>query len=179
MTVTNPNVFDTIGATLVVHDDGSKTISIMIDGIQRERTAYYGQNLTNIYRAFVGSVVSPYALEMMDHYYDTLVWSQTGDTLPFHEPENWEGEVVEFFMANRDLLTTVEPWASDPSQAGHDFALTRNGHGTGFWDRRVYRDAIGNLRDFGMATVLAGDKLTESAKSFGEYNLEITDYNER
>lgn len=23
----------------------------------------------------------------------------------------------------------------DPSQAGHDFWLTRNGHGAGFWDR--------------------------------------------
>ena len=171
MTVTNPNVFDTIGATLVVHDDGSKTISIMIDGIQRERTAYYGQSLTKIYRAFVGSVVSPYALVMMDHYYDTLVWSQTGDTLPFNEPENWEGEVVEFFTANRDLLTTVEPWASDPSQAGHDFALTRNGYGTGFWDRCA--DGLEG------ATILAGDKLTESAESFGEYNLEITDYDER
>ena len=24
---------------------------------------------------------------------------------------------------------------ADPSQAGHDFWLTRNGHGAGFWDR--------------------------------------------
>lgn len=24
---------------------------------------------------------------------------------------------------------------TDPAQAGHDFWLTRNGHGTGFWDR--------------------------------------------
>ena len=37
------------------------------------------------------------------------------------------------------------------SQAGHDFWLTRNGHGAGFWDR--------GRKD--------GDALTEIAKSFG------------
>lgn len=28
----------------------------------------------------------------------------------------------------------VEPSHQDPQQAGHDFWLTRNGHGAGFWD---------------------------------------------
>ena len=40
----------------------------------------------------------------------------------------------------------------DESQAGHDFWLTRNGHGAGFWDR-------------GLATT--GDILTKHAKTFG------------
>ena len=38
-------------------------------------------------------------------------------------------------------------------QAGHDFWLTRNHHGAGFWDR-----GLG----------VAGEKLTEIAHSFGE-----------
>lgn len=38
-------------------------------------------------------------------------------------------------------------------QMGHDFWLSRNGHGTGFWDRN-----LGEL----------GDKLHALAKSFGE-----------
>lgn len=43
-----------------------------------------------------------------------------------------------------------------PDQAGHDFALTRNGHGAGFWDR-------------GLGIV--GDALTAHAKPHGERNL--------
>lgn len=43
--------------------------------------------------------------------------------------------------------------------AGHDFWLTRNGHGAGFWDRTALEaDDL-------------GDKLSKVAKSFGEYDL--------
>lgn len=38
--------------------------------------------------------------------------------------------------------------------AGHDFCLTRNGHGAGFWDR-----GLGAL----------GDRLTKAAKVYGEF----------
>jgi len=41
----------------------------------------------------------------------------------------------------------------DASQCGHDFWLTRNGHGAGFWDR-------------GYGEV--GKKLTEASKAYGE-----------
>ena len=42
--------------------------------------------------------------------------------------------------------------------AGHDFALTRNGHGTGFWDR-----GLGEM----------GDMLTEECKPYGELTVII------
>lgn len=45
-------------------------------------------------------------------------------------------------------------------KAGHDFWLTRNGHGAGFWDR-----GIGEV----------GDKLTEASKGFGEVGLYVGD----
>lgn len=41
-----------------------------------------------------------------------------------------EEDCRSFISANIDKLTG---WT--PSQAGHDFFLTRNRHGTGFWDR--------------------------------------------
>lgn len=41
---------------------------------------------------------------------------------------------------------------------GHDFWLTRNGHGAGFWDR-----GLGDL----------GDRLTAMAKPYGEVNLYV------
>jgi hypothetical protein len=46
-------------------------------------------------------------------------------------------------------------------QAGHDFWLTRNSHGTGFWD--------------GDWSEEAGKALTEAAKSFGSVDLYVCD----
>ena len=43
---------------------------------------------------------------------------------------------------------------------GHDFWLTRNGHGVGFWDR-----GLGEL----------GDWLTEQCKPYGDVNLYVGD----
>jgi len=52
-----------------------------------------------------------------------------------------------FANANRDDLKGL-----DPEQAGHDFALTRNHHGAGFWDR-------------GLGA--RGDRLTVDAHAYG------------
>ena len=71
-------------------------------------------------------------------------------------------DVVDFIAANAaDLIAYAEtihttdgdtPWA----WAGHDFALTRNGHGAGFWDR-----GLGDL----------GDRLADAARVYGEASL--------
>lgn len=49
---------------------------------------------------------------------------------------------------------------TDAERAGHDFWLTRNGHGAGFWD--------GDWPD-------SGDELTAISKNFGECNLYVGD----
>lgn len=49
---------------------------------------------------------------------------------------------------------------SSADLAGHDFWLTRNGHGVGFWDRD-----IGEL----------GDRLTTAAHAFTEVDLYVGD----
>jgi hypothetical protein len=54
----------------------------------------------------------------------------------------------------------AEDIASDLSRAGHDFWLTRNGHGAGFWD--------GDWPE-------AGDRLTEACKAYGEVTLYVGD----
>jgi hypothetical protein len=46
------------------------------------------------------------------------------------------------------------------AQAGHDFWLTRNGHGAGFWD--------GDWPE-------TGDALTAASKEFGEVSLYVGD----
>jgi hypothetical protein len=51
--------------------------------------------------------------------------------------------------------------ASDLARAGHDFWLTRNGHGAGFWG--------------GDWPEVIGEKLTEASKAYGEINLGVDD----
>jgi len=51
----------------------------------------------------------------------------------------------------------VESDHSCHARAGHDFWLTRNGHGAGFWD--------GDWKE------PAATKLDEASKKFGEYNI--------
>ncbi len=48
----------------------------------------------------------------------------------------------------------------DPGQCGHDFWLTRNGHGAGFWDR-----GLGAL----------GERLTKACKAYGGVDLYVND----
>jgi len=55
-----------------------------------------------------------------------------------------------------------DPRYSDDEKAGHDFWLTRNGHGAGFWGRSEL-----SKED--------QDKYTSAAKSFGECDLCVGD----
>lgn len=48
----------------------------------------------------------------------------------------------------------------DEARAGHDFWLTRNGHGAGFWDR-----GLGDI----------GERLTKAAKVYGGVDLMVGD----
>jgi hypothetical protein len=54
---------------------------------------------------------------------------------------------------------SIDHSAWDETQLGHDFWLSRNGHGTGFWDRGLPN----------------GDTLHVAAKTFGECHLELGD----
>lgn len=70
-------------------------------------------------------------------------------------------ECAEFERQNRDALDSFYAITDrTPADAGHDFWLTRNGHGAGFWDR-----------DAGAV----GEVLTAAAHSWGECHLYVTD----
>lgn len=67
----------------------------------------------------------------------------------------------EFLVQNAELITlAVDMNGYTIDRAGHDFWLTRNGHGTGFWDQ--------NLGD-------VGDKLSKAARGFGGVDLYVGD----
>lgn len=74
---------------------------------------------------------------------------------------------IDFMEANKvDLGLFVKEISYDPTQgtpydyAGHDFLLTRNGCGVGYWDR-----GLGKL----------GKRLTEACDACGSQDLEIGD----
>ena len=76
-----------------------------------------------------------------------------------------EADCLAFFEAYGDLFNYDNTKACDDysvdAQAGHDFWLTRNGHGCGFWDGDWKEPA---------ATVL-----TDAAHGFGECDLCVGD----
>ena len=120
-------------------------------------------------------------------YVDAAIWSSMDESTPSGgEPldKNYDsGDITracmakmradcrKFFRANRaDLRLYAASIRYDRNKgtpydyAGHDFWLTRNGHGTGFWDR----DGVGDS-DAGL-----GDRLSEAARDFGECSLYVS-----
>ena len=104
-------------------------------------------------------------------YVECAFWSNTdSDDRPLNDthdicnvaPEAMESirtDCKDFYDAHCNLWRSVH---MDDEQAGHDFWLTRNAHGTGFWDRD-----IGDV----------GDKLTAVCKLYGTSDLYIGDDN--
>ncbi len=63
-----------------------------------------------------------------------------------------------FQIGNADALGEYYDHGFDEVHAGHDFWLSRNGHGAGFWDRRAGE---------------AGESLSEASKVMGEVSLTV------
>lgn len=77
--------------------------------------------------------------------------------------EKMKADCEKFCDDNLQVLTELDDKGSHSFElSGHDFWLTRNGHGAGFWDR-----GLG----------VAGDTLSTAASEFGEFTLYIGDDN--
>lgn len=103
-------------------------------------------------------------------YLITALWSSTDDDgNPLdstYSIDDLSTEAIE--LAEKDTTAFLEKAGAlldnyDDSQAVHDFWLTRNRHGAGFWDGD-YAKSI-------------GEKLTKLSHSFGEINLYVGDDN--
>jgi hypothetical protein len=75
-------------------------------------------------------------------------------------------EDVESFLADESHAGALHYWATElgDEQIGHDFWLTRNGHGAGFWDRFA--------TGFGYQ---CGRVLTDDTKPYGSSDLYVGD----
>ena len=101
-------------------------------------------------------------------YIETALWSSIDESdNPLDDnygPEDLAGETVnqmiadckDFQESQAELLKGLEPIS-----CGHDFWLTRNHHGAGFWDGDYPKDI--------------GQKLTDASHVYGEFYLLIGD----
>lgn len=101
---------------------------------------------------------------MTDAYVECALWSSepdpstdewSGATLADEAFDAMEADCRAFLAAHWDDV------ADDPEQAGHDFWLTRNGHGAGFWDGDWPDDV--------------GERLTAASKAYGARDLYVGD----
>ena len=108
-------------------------------------------------------------LDQFKHAYITcLLWAENddnGEPLDSNYDESdfspelkaqIDSDCERFFTANYEMIK------SNISNAGHDFWLTRNGHGAGFWD--------GDWAEY-------DELLTAACKEFKEVNIYIGDDN--
>ncbi len=102
---------------------------------------------------------------ILEHYLICALWSSTNEELGTHFDEHFStsdfcAESIDNAKKDIRAFLLLAPKKTvkkmELSQIGHDFWLTRNHHGAGFWDRN-----LGEL----------GDKLTEISKQFTELNL--------
>ena len=102
--------------------------------------------------------IKPTKLEQVfiDSYLETAHWADKHDELgePV-DPEFLKYSTIECIA----FLLRVRPYLDHSlyEQAGHDFWLTREGHGVGFWDRVTLYGSKGKI----------GLLLAEEAEGFG------------
>src|SRR5450755_4057063 len=103
-------------------------------------------------------------------YISAALWSSTDESTPEgggymdekYGPEDLAPETLEKMKADCDKFQAENAQDIDgrKEQAGHDFWLTRCGHGAGFFD--------GDWPE-------TGDRLTEACKGYHEINLYVGD----
>jgi hypothetical protein len=103
---------------------------------------------------------------MVAAYIEAIYFTDTGDTdQPDTNAELTPLCKAKAFIDCRNFLWAIEgmpPYIDDGyQQMGHDLWLTRNGHGTGFWDRPEYYGEV------------QSDVFTRMAKAMGGHDAEF------
>jgi hypothetical protein len=100
-----------------------------------------------------------YVTDVLRQYTKTAKWSEELEGKRFSQQalDSMQKDCSEFCEAVKSQLPYLD---ADPIDLGHDFWLTRNHHGAGFWD--------GDWSD-------GSDVLTEIAEAFGESDMYLGD----
>ena len=107
--------------------------------------------------------------EFTRSYLQTAIWSSTDDNdRPLDSNYNYQDispETMQVMVDDCDRFQTenFSDIVDDLDLAGHNFWLTRNGHGSGFWD--------------GDYEIEAGKRLTDASHKFGSFDLYVGEGN--
>ena len=105
-------------------------------------------------------------------YIICALWASTDGDEPLDDNYNWTHisdktlkQMVKDcrkFQTKFGIPSYFNKQYSDAELAGHDFFLTRNSHGCGFWDRNELTKGV-------------QDGYTKASKSFGSFDLYVGD----
>jgi hypothetical protein len=105
--------------------------------------------------------------QMISAYIIAALWSETDDdSEPLDKSYDFGDLAAETVQsATADCTDFANAQWHDledmaPAQAGHDFLLTRNRHGAGYWDRGLGAQ---------------GERLTEACRPYGEQSFYVGD----
>lgn len=115
-----------------------------------------------------------YIDDFVDAYIECALWSSTIDDRGTPMDDDYGSddlhadalsairiECIDFCEAHESQLAEADAeYGRGAESCGHDFWLTRNGHGAGFWDRGMEK---------------LGDSLSDAAHSYGSSDLYIGD----
>jgi len=157
------------------YDSGMGTVDYTCDGCGEKvesMTAPEGWAEDGKEHRCPGCAAAPAEIGSLDaftrQYLETALWSSTDDQEePLdanYGPEDIDpatlrtmaADCARFQRENADDIAS----ANDDERAGHDFWLTRNGHGAGFWD--------------GDWPEPQATRLTDASKAFGEFDLYVS-----
>lgn len=112
------------------------------------------------------TIQTPEFQQFLAGYMAALLWSSTdevdGETVELDDfatstqaDDHCRAACLAFFEGNRESLEQyarhregrTDGTATVWEHAGHDFALTRNHHGAGYWDRGLPQDLADHLTD--------------------------------
>lgn len=156
------------GTFYLIREDSQGFVTVTPYEDVKERDAWY-RRLVIANALYEAEITDEEATEALQAYQAAVLWTETSDMgnffdLSFSEvaQETIRGQVMEFITSNVEHIRPfLEVTGLDWAQIGHDFWLTRNRHGAGFWDRGAAGPAV--------------DALVESAHAYGEQSLVIGD----
>lgn len=111
--------------------------------------------------------------KFFDAYVEAALWSSTDDNDEPLDRNYDKGDIAEETLAKmksdclkfrKENYELYDDNGWDDEQAGHDFWLSRNGHGAGFFDKQSEDGSYD-----------VGEKLQKIAKSYGTFDLIVGD----
>lgn len=158
---------------VIVREDEQGFVSVIGFPSELERDRAFDR-LELAYSLWDAEITDVQLLSAVTAYERCALWSSTDAFgVPFDDGEyeffEWDEEahqrnvadVAEFLISNiEEIRAFMEVTGCDFGGVGHDFWLTRNRHGAGFWDRGAAGPAV--------------DTLVESSHAWGEVNIFAT-----